>query len=108
LLQGRFDALLHYAFHAALEYLPTHPCVGVRSNAAHPCLSKLKCTSMYISPWQNPLCEATLKGYTELKETAKAKAKNKSWIPVSTGMTMHYSITAFIFALQKHSPDVTT
>jgi hypothetical protein len=46
-------------------------------------------------------------GYTESKETAKAKAKNKSWIPVSTGMTMHYSITAFIITLQKHSPDIT-
>ena len=52
-------------------------------------------------------------GYTESKETAKAKAKRKSWIPVSgfgflhrstayirvgvTGMTMLLPITACIF-----------
>jgi len=43
-----------------------------------PGLSKLKCTFMRISPWQNPLCEATLKGYTELKETAEPKLKEKA------------------------------
>jgi len=71
LLQGRFDA--------------------------HPCLSKLKWPSLAISPWQNPLCSATLKGPEKSKETAKAKAKRKIWIPVSTGMTMSCSITAHIF-----------
>jgi len=49
LLQGRFDA--------------------------RPCLSKLKWPSLAISPWQNPLSEATLKGHTESKETAEQKLK---------------------------------
>jgi len=47
LLQGRFDA--------------------------HPCLSKLKWPSLAISPWQNPLCEATLKGPENQKKTATAR-----------------------------------
>jgi hypothetical protein len=47
LLQGRFDA--------------------------RPCFSKLKCTSMYISPWQTPLCEATLMGTQNQKKLQKHK-----------------------------------
>jgi hypothetical protein len=77
LLQGRFDALQRYAFHAALEVQPTHPCVGVRSDAAHPCLSKLKWPSMAISPWQMPLCEATLMGIQNKKKLQQPKTKAK-------------------------------
>ena len=73
----------------------------------HPGLSKLKCTSMCILPWQNHRCEATLKGHTKLKAIviaiakakAKAKAKRKSWIPVFTGMTIYCSVTHMSFAV---------
>jgi hypothetical protein len=57
--------------------------------------------SMLLTPVHFTLAKATLRGnaygYTESKETAKATAKNKIWIPVSSGITMHYSFTAHLF-----------